>query len=47
MVGWSPSNYNLFYRKQIWLPKILTEQEFGFQISLNIVDEFIEEDELN
>ena len=34
MVARSPSNYNLFYRTQIWLPKILTGQEFGSQISL-------------
>ena len=31
---------------QIWLPKILTGQEFCSQILLNIVDEFIEVDEL-
>ena len=50
MVGWSPflgrspSNYNLFYRTKIWLPKILTRQEFDFQ---NIVNEVIEVDELD
>ena len=50
MVGWSPflgrspSNYNLFYLAQIWLPKILTRQEFDFQ---NIVNEVIEVDELD
>ena len=43
-LGWSPSNCNLLYHTQIWLPKILTGQEFGFQ---NIVDEVIEEDELD
>ena len=53
MVGWSPflgrspSNYNLFYRTQIWFPKLLTRKEFGSQISLNIVDEVIEVDELD
>ena len=53
MVGWPPflgqppSNYNLFYHTQIWFPKILTRQEFGSQISLNIVDEVIYVDELN
>ena len=47
MIGWSPSNYNLFYLAKIWLPKILTAQEFSSQISLNIVDEVIEVDELD
>ena len=47
MVGWSTSNYNLFYRTQNWLPNILNGQEFGFQISLNIVDGVIEVDELD
>ena len=53
MVGWSPflgrslPNYNLFYCSQIWPPKILSRQEFGFQISSNIVDEVIEVDELD
>ena len=37
-LGWSPSNYNLFYH---------IEQEFGSQISLNIVKEVIEVDELD
>ena len=40
MVGWtlfpgrSPSNYNLLCCTKIWLSKILTGQEFVFQISL-------------
>ena len=38
-LGWSPSNYNLEW---IWLPKIFTRQEFGSQISSNIVKEIIE-----
>ena len=37
-LGWSPSNYNLFYH---------IGQEFGSQISLNIVKEVIEVDELD
>ena len=47
MEGWSPSNYNIFYRTQIWLPKILTGQEFSSKKSLNIVDEVIEVDEVD
>ena len=46
-LGWSPSNYNLFYCTLILPSKIFTGQEFGSQISLNIVKEVIEVDELN
>ena len=47
MVGWSTFNYNLFYRTQNWLPNIINGQEFGFQISLNIVGGVNEVDELD
>ena len=43
----SPSNYNLFYHTRIWLSKILTGQKFDSQISLNIVKEVIEGEELD
>ena len=33
-LGWSPSNYKVFYRMNIWLSKILTGQKFGSQIAL-------------
>ena len=47
LLGWSPSDCNLFYCTLIWLSKILTGQEFGSQISLNIVNEVIQVDELD
>ena len=41
-LGWSASNYNLFYSPGIWLQKILIGK-----ISLNVVKEVIEVDELD
>ena len=38
---------DLFYCTWIWLSKILTGHEFGSQISLNIVNEVIEVDDLD